>query len=63
MNEFVGTVLLWRIALGFDMNIMHFHIAETGLFLGQLAPLKNCPGMQGRLNKLQDYFCFCGNII
>ena len=22
--------------------------------------MKNCPGMQGRSNKLQDSFCFCG---
>ena len=35
MNEFVGTVPFFRIALGFDMKTMHFHIAETGLFLGQ----------------------------
>ena len=36
MNEFVGAVLFLRIALGFDMKTMHFHIAQTGLFLGQL---------------------------
>ena len=35
MNEFVGTVPFLRIALGFDMKTMHFHIAETGLFLRQ----------------------------
>ena len=35
MNEFVGTVPFSRIALGFDMKNIHFHIAQTGLFLGQ----------------------------
>ena len=35
MNEFVGTVPFFRIALGFDKKTMHFHIAETDLFLGQ----------------------------
>ena len=35
MNEFLGTVPILRIALGFDMKTMHFHIAQTGLFLGQ----------------------------
>ena len=35
MNEFVGTVPFLRIALGFDMKTMHFHIARTGLLLGQ----------------------------
>ena len=29
MNEFVGIVPFLRIALGFDMKTMHFHIAET----------------------------------
>ena len=55
MNEFVGTVPFLRIALGFDMKTMHSHIAQTGLFLGQfgnLAPMKNCTGIQGRSNKL-----------
>ena len=32
MNEFVGTVPFLRIALGFDLKPMHFHIAQTGLF-------------------------------
>ena len=36
MNAFVGTVQFLRIALGFDMKTMHLHIAQTGLFLGQL---------------------------
>ena len=40
MNEFVDTVPLLRIALGFDMKTMHFHIAETGLFLGQFGTHK-----------------------
>ena len=35
MNEFVGKVPFVRIALGFHMTTMHFHIAQTGLFLGQ----------------------------
>ena len=35
MNEFVGIVTFLRIALGFDMKTMYFHIAETDLFLGQ----------------------------
>ena len=35
MNEFVGTVPFLRMALGFYMKTMHFHIAQTGLFLGQ----------------------------
>ena len=35
MNEFLGTVPILRIALGFDMKTMHFHIAQTSLFLGQ----------------------------
>ena len=66
MNEFVGTAPFLRIALGFDMKTMHFRIAKTGLFFGHLvfpfrgvtinksATIKNCPGMQGRSNKLPD---------
>ena len=53
MNEFAGTVPFLRIALEFDMKTMHFYIAQTGLFLGELvlriqgvtinnlAPMKN----------------------
>ena len=52
MNEFVGTVSFLRIAIGFDMRTMHYHIAETGLFLGQFCTDENCPGMQGRSNML-----------
>ena len=63
MNEFVGTVPFLIIILGFDMKTMHFHIAQTGLFLGQFSTHENCLGMQGRSNKLPDKFCFCGNII
>ena len=33
MNGFVGTTLFLKIALVFDMTL-HFHIAQTGLFLG-----------------------------
>ena len=36
MNKFVGRVPFLRIALGFDMKTMHFHIAQTGLFLDNL---------------------------
>ena len=35
MNEFVGTVPFLRIALGFDIKTVNFHIAETVLFLRQ----------------------------
>ena len=64
MNEFVGTVPFLRIALGFDMKTMHFHITQTGLFfrticfciygvaIKNFTPMKNCSGMQGRSNKL-----------
>ena len=44
MNEFVGTVPFLKIALGFDMKTMHFHIAQTGLFLGQFGTHKNVLG-------------------
>ena len=66
MNKFAGIVPFLRIALGFDMKAMHFYIAQTGLFLGQLVyafrgsrktiwhPWKTCPGMQGRSNKFPD---------
>ena len=36
MNEFAGTVPFLRIALEFDIKIMHFYLAQTGLFSGQL---------------------------
>ena len=45
------------------MKTMHFHIAQTGLFLGQFGAHANCPGMQCRSNNLLDSFCFCGYII
>ena len=35
MNEFVDTVPFLKIALGFDIKTMHFHVAETSLFSGQ----------------------------
>ena len=35
MNEFGGTAPFLRMALGFDMKTVHFHNAQTGLFLGQ----------------------------
>ena len=63
MNEFVGTVPFLRFALWFDMETFHFHIAQTGLFKDNLAPMKNCPGMQVRSNKLPDNFSFCGMYI
>ena len=36
MNEFAGIVPFLRLALGFGMKTVHFYIAQTGLFLGQL---------------------------
>ena len=62
MNNFVGTSPFLGSALRVAMVTMHFHIAQTGLFLGnivfrilgipvnKLAPMKNCPveGVQGR---------------
>ena len=52
-----------EIAIRVAMVTMHFNIAQTGLFLGnivfrilgipgnKLAPMKNCPvGVQGRSN-------------
>ena len=59
MIDFVGTPPFLRMALRVAMVTMHFHIARTGLFLGtffsiqgvtgkNLAPMKDCPGLQGR---------------
>ena len=59
MIDFVGTPPFLRMALRVAMVTMHFHIARTGLFLGtffsiqgvpgnNLAPMKDCPGVQGR---------------
>ena len=64
MIDFVGTPPFERIALRVAMVTMHFHIAQTGLFFGnivfrildipgnKLAPMKNCPveGVQGLSN-------------
>ena len=64
MIDFVGTPPFVGIALWVAMVTMHFHIAQTGLFLrniffcilgiprNKLAPTKNCPveGVQGRSN-------------
>ena len=62
MIEFLGLPPFMRIALPVAMETMHFHIAQTNLFLGQLcfafrgspinnfAPMRNCPGVQGRSN-------------
>ena len=58
--DFVGTPLFLRAALQVSMATMHFNITQIGLFLGKdlfciqvvpgnnLAPMKNCPGVQGR---------------
>ena len=59
MIDFVGTPPFLRMALRVAMVTMHLHIARTGLFLGtffsiqgvpgnNLAPMKDCPGVQGR---------------
>ena len=64
MIDFVGTSPFMGIALRVAMVTMHFHIAQTGLFWGnivfrildiagnKLAPMKTCPveGVQGRSN-------------
>ena len=64
MFDFAGTTPFMGIALRIAMVTMHFLIAQTGLFLGnivfrilgipgnKLAPMKNCPveGVQGRSN-------------
>ena len=65
MIDFVGTPPFFGIALRVAMATMHFHIAQTGLVLGntvffrilgipvnKLAPMKICPveGVQGRSN-------------
>ena len=56
MIDFVGTPLFLRITLRVAMATIHFHIAKTGLFLGNiyfliqgiqennLPLMKNCPG-------------------
>ena len=66
MNEILANLPILKIALGFDMKPMHFHIAKTcftfennlfshlGATINNCASMKNCPGMQGRLNKLPD---------
>ena len=57
--DFVGTPVFLRAALQVAMATMHFHITQTGLFLGTffshsggprvlLAPMNNCPGVQSR---------------
>ena len=61
MIDFIGTSSFLRIALWVAMATMHFHIAQTGLFFehfyrihgipgNNLAPMKNCPGVQGWSN-------------
>ena len=56
MIDFVDTPPFLRIALRVAMATMHFHIAQTNLFLEEqffyiqgipgnnVAPMKNCPG-------------------
>ena len=36
MIDFVDTPPFFKIALQFAMTTMHFHIAQTGLFMGKL---------------------------
>ena len=54
MIDFVDTIPFLRIALQVAMATMHFHIAQTGLFMqnffhiqgvtgNNLAPNQNCP--------------------
>ena len=64
MIDFVGTPPFVGITSRVAMVTMHFHIAQTGLFVGnivfrilgipgnKLAPMKNCPveDVQGRSN-------------
>ena len=63
MNDFVVTPPFLRIALWVAMETMHLHIAGISFFLrlnfffsfqqvpkNKLAPMKNCPGVQGRSN-------------
>ena len=63
MIDFVSTHPFLRIALQVAMVTMHFHIAQTVLFLGEhlfrilsipwnnFAPMKNCPvGCKGMSN-------------
>ena len=61
MIDFVNAHPFLRIALQVVMATMHFHIAQTGLFMGNflriqgvpgnnLAPIQNCPWVQGRSN-------------
>ena len=60
MIDFVGTPPFLRMALQVVMVTRHFHVAPTGLFFrniffshsvvpgNNLAPMINCPGVQGR---------------
>ena len=62
MNDFVVTPPFLRIALWVAMETMHLHIAAISFFLevklfciqrvkqNKLAPMKNCPGVQGWSN-------------
>ena len=62
MNDFVVTPPFLRIALCVAMETMHLHIAGISFFLrlnifciqrvpkNKLAPMKNCPGVQGWSN-------------
>ena len=64
MNDFVVTPPLLRIALWVAMETMQLHIARISFFLrlnffgiqqvpkNKLAPMKNCPGVQGWSNIL-----------
>ena len=44
MIDFVDTSPLLRIALQVAMATMHFHIAQTGLFMGIFFRIKAVPG-------------------
>ena len=67
MSTFVG-IPPFSISLWVAMETMHFHIAHTMIFLrtpsfriwgvpmNNLAPMKNCPGVQGNLNWMPGYW-------
>ena len=44
MIGFVDTSPFLRIALQIAMAIMHFHIAQTGLFMGNFFRIQGVPG-------------------
>ena len=64
MTGLIGTPPFLIITLRVAMETMHFPIVQTGLFLmatffrikrfpmNNLAPIRNCPGVQGKSNKM-----------